>query len=577
MGLRDVVLFNISAIVGLRWLTTAASQFGLASLLLWLVAMVVFFLPSAVAVRELADVDPAAAGIYRGVRRAFGPLHGFVAGWGYWVNNLFYFPSLLVATAAIAAYAAGPRFVHLADDNAFIGVVSLAGLWLAVGMNVVGLRVGKQLQNLGGYGTWLPALLFVLLALWSLVTRGGATPFTPRALLPATLDFQSIYLFATMTFGLAGLELAPTLGDEIYDAAATLRRGVLVSGVAIVAMYVFGTAAMLVALPRETVSITNGMPQATAALVQRLGAPGWLAPLAAIVAILLVLGNLGGVGAWLAGSARLPYVAGVDGALPPAFGRIHPRWQTPHVGLLIQGGIATAFVIASLVGSTVKNAYLVLTQTTIVLFFIPYIYLFAAYLRLRRERTATSALIGSVGLTAVVVSIVLGFVAPADEASPWLYRAKVVGGVIGFILFRFKNTPASEIRPASQFDDVLFAPSPTGASAGRPYTYASYYAELSNGLLAVQGKTYGYAALDSNEVTYTGVPGTCTRNPYAGSTDCNGLWSNSALARMQPGLIQALGKLDSQIDWTQYDSDGDGFVDLMAFMHPALAGSCEPR
>src|SRR5436305_6281923 len=193
MGLRDVVLFNISAIVGLRWLTTAASQFGLASLLLWLVAMVVFFLPSAVAVRELADIDPAAGGIYRWVRRAFGPLHGFVAGWGYWVNNLFYFPSLLVATAAIAAYAAGPRFVHLADDNAFIGVVSLAGLWLAVGMNVVGLRVGKQLQNLGGYGTWLPALLFVLLAVWSLVTRGGATPFTTRALLPATLDFQSIY------------------------------------------------------------------------------------------------------------------------------------------------------------------------------------------------------------------------------------------------------------------------------------------------------------------------------------------------------------------------------------------------
>src|SRR5437764_3379240 len=165
MGLRDVVLFNISAIVGLRWLTTAASQFGLASLLLWLVAMVVFFLPSAVAVRELADIDPGAGGIYRWVRRAFGPLHGFVAGWGYWVNNLFYFPSLLVATAAIAAYAAGPRFVALAAANAFIGVVSLAGLWLAVGMNVVGLRVGKRLRNLGGHGTWLPGLIFVVLAI----------------------------------------------------------------------------------------------------------------------------------------------------------------------------------------------------------------------------------------------------------------------------------------------------------------------------------------------------------------------------------------------------------------------------
>ena len=432
MRLRDVVLFNISAIVGLRWLTTAASQFGLASLGLWLFAMVIFFLPSAAAVRELADIDPGAGGIYRWVRRAFGPLHGFVAGWGYWVNNLFYFPSLLLTTAAIAAYAAGPRFAHLGEDNGFIALVSLAGLWLAVGMNVVGLRVGKRLQNLGGHGTWLPGLIFVGLAIWSLASHGSATPFATRALVPGTLDLQSINLFATMTFAFAGLELAPTLGDEIHDPARTLRRGIAVSAFAIVATYVIGTAAMLVALPHETVSITNGMPQATAVLVERLGAP-WLAPAAAIVAILLVLGNLGGVGAWLAGSARLPFVAGVDGALPPAFGRIHPRWQTPYVGLLTQGGVATVFVIASLAGSTVKNAYLVLTQTTLVLFFIPYLYLFAAYLRLRRVRDARTAVVGIVGFAAVLFSIVLGFVPPADEATPWIYEAKVAGGVIGFM------------------------------------------------------------------------------------------------------------------------------------------------
>jgi len=149
---------------------------------------------------------------------------------------------------------------------------------------------------------------------------------------------------------------------------------------------------------------------------------------------LLVLGNLGGVGAWLAGSARLPYVAGVDGALPAVFARIHPRWQTPYVGLLVQGAIATVFVIASLVGTTVKNAYLVLTQTTLILFFIPYLYLFLAYLRLRRQRTVTTALAGLVGSAAVLFSIVLGFVTPADETHPWLYKAKVVGGVIGFML-----------------------------------------------------------------------------------------------------------------------------------------------
>src|SRR5256885_5698897 len=278
--------------------------------------MVVFFLPSAVAVRELADIDPGGGGVYRWVRRAFGPLRGFVAGWGYWVNNLFYFPSLLVTTAAIAAYAAGPRFVHLGDDNVFIALVSLAGLWLAVGMNVVGLRVGKRLQNMGGHGTWLPGLIFVVLAIWSLTTHGSATPVTARGLVPATLDLQSINLFATMTFAFAGLELAPTLGDEIHDPARTLRRGIAVSGLAIVGMYVLGTAAMLVSLPHQTVSITNGMPQATAALVERLGA-GWLAPVAGIVALLLVLGDLGGGGGWLAGPCGPAVFPGRGGRLPP--------------------------------------------------------------------------------------------------------------------------------------------------------------------------------------------------------------------------------------------------------------------
>src|SRR2546421_2055399 len=108
LRLSDVVLFNITAIVGLRWLTTAASQFGLASLSLWLVAMVVFFLPSAVAVRELADIDPGAGGIYRLVRPAFGPLHGFVAGWGYYGHNPFYFSLLLVGPARVARCPGGP-------------------------------------------------------------------------------------------------------------------------------------------------------------------------------------------------------------------------------------------------------------------------------------------------------------------------------------------------------------------------------------------------------------------------------------------------------------------------------------
>ncbi|HVH66233.1 MAG TPA: M6 family metalloprotease domain-containing protein [Gemmatimonadales bacterium] len=168
-------------------------------------------------------------------------------------------------------------------------------------------------------------------------------------------------------------------------------------------------------------------------------------------------------------------------------------------------------------------------------------------------------------------------VAPRAAGAP-LAAGPALSGVVKIpaVLFKFRDTPASEVRTAGQYNDVLFAASPTGASATRPYTYASWYAQLSNGLLTIQGQTYGYAALDSNEVTYTGVAGTCTGNPYPGSTDCNGLFSSDAQNRMQAGLRQALSKLDNQVDWTQYDSDGDGYVDLVAFIQPALDGACGP-
>jgi immune inhibitor A len=153
--------------------------------------------------------------------------------------------------------------------------------------------------------------------------------------------------------------------------------------------------------------------------------------------------------------------------------------------------------------------------------------------------------------------------------------ATVVSGVLKVpaILFRYKDSPAP-IFVAADYDAVLFAATPTG---GRPYTYRSYYQQLSNGVFDIQGATYGYANLDSNEVYYTGGtnPDCVAANPY-GSSNCNGLFDAIAISRMQSALTQAIAKLDVQIDFSQYVDPATGIVPLVLFMHEAMGGECGP-
>jgi M6 family metalloprotease-like protein len=149
------------------------------------------------------------------------------------------------------------------------------------------------------------------------------------------------------------------------------------------------------------------------------------------------------------------------------------------------------------------------------------------------------------------------------------------------IFLRYKDSNLATLRDTAQYSTVLFGSVPP---SGRPYTIRTYYEQLSNGLFSMQGKVLGWAVLDSNEVTYTGVPGSCFGNPF-GTSNCNGIWSGVALADMQVGMAQALAKIDSTgVDWGQFDNDGpdgipnsiddDGYVDMAIFVHPALDGAC---
>ncbi|HUS67417.1 MAG TPA: APC family permease [Kofleriaceae bacterium] len=419
MRFWDVVLFLVAAVVGLRWIATAAAA-GPSSLVIWVIAFGAFFVPLATTVIHLSARFPEEGGLYVWVRHAFGDFAGFMTGWLYWTSNLVYLPGLLYFSAANALYIGGASWQSLADSSVYFIAFSLTGLALAVGLNVVGLGVGKWLHNAGGLGTWIPVVLLVGMGAIALA-RFGPGALDAGGLTPDT-GIGDVVFWSTIAFGFAGLETASLMSGEIVDAERTIPRAILTSGAIITGIYLLGTAAVLVALPAGEVSSLQGILQAIDATGDRVGFPG----AAAAAAVLITIGNVGGVGAWLAATARLPFVAGLDRSLPPAFSRLHPRWGTPHVALIVQAIGGAIFVVLGQAGTGVQGAYDALVGIGVISYFIPFLLLFAAMIKLGRGRPVGRALAG-LGLTVTAISIALAALPPEGSTRPALAVLKVVG------------------------------------------------------------------------------------------------------------------------------------------------------
>ncbi len=414
LGLRDLVLFNIAAVVGIRWLAAAAHT-GPGSLSLWVLAAAFFFVPLALAVSRLSSRFPEQGGLYAWTRRSYGDWHGFLCGWCYWLSNLFWIPNLLVAGLAMAAYTLGPQYVGLSENRWFVISGSLVVLWISALTNLVGLRVGKWTENVGALASYLAGLLLVVMgvAVWRLdgpATQGGSV-------LPAW-SWENVNFWSQIALAFGGLELGAVMGGEIRDPARTVRRAAWISGAAIAVFYMLGTLAMLVLVAPERINIVTGLAQAGAAASERLG----VASLGPLFAALVTLGITGQLGAWIGGSARVPFAIGLDRHLPPAFARLHPRWGTPHVAILTQAAACTAFLLAMQLGESLRIGYQLLVDMTVVTYFIPFGYLF---LTAMKEGLRAS---GAAAFAVTVVAIAVSLVPPAGVRSLWLFEAKLIGG-----------------------------------------------------------------------------------------------------------------------------------------------------
>src|SRR5207302_1980673 len=229
MGFWDVLLFNIATVLGPRWVAAAAHN-GTSSISLWILAAVLFFVPMALVINELSSRFPEEGGLYVWSKEAFGDFHGFVAGWTYWVYTFFYFPGLLMASISMTAFVGGSGAAHLAQNRYFLVIGSLLLLGVAVVLNVIGLNVGKWLQNAGGIGTYAPLLLLVGIAVLVFIKHGSATHFTWENI-KVHWDPDRVNFWSQIAFAFTGMELVATMSEEIRYPRRTIPRAILGSGV----------------------------------------------------------------------------------------------------------------------------------------------------------------------------------------------------------------------------------------------------------------------------------------------------------------------------------------------------------
>lgn len=446
LTLRDLVLFNLVAVIGITWVATSAKA-GPSALTLWLLAAIFFFIPQGLAVIQLSSSFPDEGGIYAWTKTLFGEGHGFLCGWCYWINNVLFYPTLLLGAAVIATYIFGKGESGLADNWTYVVPFTLIALTFAVVLNVIGVGTGKWLQNIGGISVYLPGVLLISLGLYAALTKAPVNTLTLSQLKPDLTNLPVLNLWATIAFAFAGLELSSTMGHEIHNPRRTLPRSIYIAAPLVALIYICGTGSMLWLVPRQDINIVAGPIQCISNGMRDLGgAWWWVAPFAAL---LLTIARIGALGAWLTGSARVAFVVGLDRYFPPAFARIHPRWRTPYVAILIQAPIAAFFLLLSVVGkgTTVERAFLILLDMSLLIYFIPYIYLFICFIvhcdRRRNDASerllvpggATGALvIGLCGLAITLFAMVVATIPPPGTYDIWTHEAKVGGGSLFLVL-----------------------------------------------------------------------------------------------------------------------------------------------
>ncbi len=440
LGVTDLVLTQILFIVGLPWVGVAAKQ-GPSHIVLWLAAMLLFYLPSALVVIYLNRLMPLEGGLYQWAKLGFGELTGFLVAWNLWLMAILNTSEAGLQITQYLVYVIGPGSEWLTGSKLFIGLVNVVIISALVLLASIGLGVGKWIHKIGA---GLMLITFAVIVALPLLNRanGALAEYHPLQIEMPVLSLMTLNLFGKMGFGaLGGFEYVAIHAGECRDPVRSITRSVFIAAPLIALMFILGTSSLLALIPPDQIDLIAPVPQVLSVGFRPLGLAAAVAPIA-IMALLSI--RLAQSSVMFSGNTRLPMVAGWDHLLPDWFTRLHIKYRTPVNSILFVGAATLVLAMVGLIGVGKQEAFQLLWNASGVFYALTYLVMFALPLSGLRKVTPRPPLwlkIASLsGFLMTVLYVALSITPIIQVESRIMFAIKIIGliaatNIIGFVIF----------------------------------------------------------------------------------------------------------------------------------------------
>ena len=421
LGLFDLVLTQVVFVVGTFWVGWAA-RLGNEQNVFWILAILTFYVPLAVAVIFLNRLMPYEGGLYQWSKLAFNDFVAFMVGWNLWVFAITILAGTGLVVTTNLSYAIGPPAAWIRDSRTMIMLISLVLVSAMVAAATRGLALGKWVHNVGGVVHMITFAVLILLPLFAL-SRALGSPYQPFALQLPTFSEYNVNVGSKLALGaLTGFEYIAIAAGETRSPAKNIARSVVISAPIIALMFILGTSSVVAFIPRDHIDVIGPIPQV---LSIGFGSLGWVGAVGSIAILGIAVRTIALMSLYFVGNTRLPMVAGWDRLLPGWFSRLHAKYKTPINSILFVGIVTLVIGGASLTGVHAHEAFQLIDNAGGVFYALTYLVLFAIPL--------------------------FGMKALGVKAPWWLKIACASGFIVTLIYIRYAIVPITNVEDLQTF------------------------------------------------------------------------------------------------------------------------------